>query len=159
MTILVCPAGAVRVEGGSGGRALLGGRLMLTPGSRPGGLWCGRCRCGDEGGGSLEGQGRARTRGCARGWPGPGVACGRQGMERGSGRGVEDAPCAAPRGPGRLRFPTEIAALCLSPPPLGRPCPVPGVQVLSPRPPSLPPSGPRCALRALDRAAAAPSPL
>lgn len=62
-------------------------------------------------------------------------------MERGSGRGIENAPCAAPRGPRRLRLPTEIAALCLSPPPLGPARLVPGVQS-SPlaRPPSLPPA-------------------
>lgn len=62
-------------------------------------------------------------------------------MERGSGRGIENAPCAAPRGPGRLRFLTEIAALCLSPPPLGRACPVLDAQS-SPlaRPPSHPPA-------------------
>lgn len=80
-------------------------------------------------------------------------------MERGSGRGSENAPCAALRGPGRLRFPTEIAALCLLLPPLTLACPVRECSVLSPRPPSLPPSGPRCALRDLGRAAAAPSPL
>lgn len=67
VTILVCPAGAVRVEGGSGGRALLGGRSMLTPGSCPGDLWCGRCRGLGEGSDSLEGRGRARARVRARG--------------------------------------------------------------------------------------------
>lgn len=62
-------------------------------------------------------------------------------MERGSGRGIENAPCAAPRGPGRLRFLTEIAALCLSPPPPGPACPVLDAQS-SPlaRPPSHPPA-------------------
>lgn len=62
-------------------------------------------------------------------------------MEGGSGSGIENAPCAAPRGPGRVRFPTEIAAPCLSPPPLGPACPVAGAQS-SPlaRPPSHPPA-------------------
>lgn len=142
MTILVCPAGAVRVEGGSEGRALLRGHSLLTPESYPGGLRRGRCKRVGEGGSSLEGQRRARARGRAGARiTEPRIVCGRQRMKRGTGRGTENAPCTAPRGPGSLRFPTEIAALCLSLLSLSPACPVPGVQS-SPlaRPPSHPPA-------------------
>lgn len=143
MTILVCPAGAVRAGGGSGGRALVG-RSMLTPGSYPGGLRRGRCRGVGEGGGSLE----------AGGGPEPGGA--RADNRARSGlRAAEDekrerardekVPCTAPRGPGSLRFPTEVAALCLSPLPLSRAGRVLGAQ--SSPSPALPPTL-RPALRA-----------
>lgn len=71
----------------------------------------------------------------------PGVVGGRQRMKRGSGRGTEKVPCTAPRGPGSLRFPREIAALCLSPLPLSRASRVLDAQS-SPlaRPPSHPPA-------------------
>ncbi|MEJ1283735.1 hypothetical protein NN561_014710 [Cricetulus griseus] len=105
VTILVCPAGAVRIEGGSGGRVLLGGRPVLTPVSRPDVCRCGRCRGGDGGGGALEGRERTRAWGCARRRPGP-----RRQVDGGSGRAVEDAQCAAPRGPERSPFPTKISA-------------------------------------------------
>lgn len=79
---------------------------------------------------------------------------------------MEDAQCAAPRGPERSPFSTKISAVlwwALGPacPVPGAGCRVPGVgcRVRSCRPPALPPSGPRCALRALGRTAAAPSPL
>lgn len=105
MTILVCPAGAVRIEGGSGGRALLGGRLVLTPGSRPGVCDCGRRRGEDGGGGALEGRELTRACGCALRRPDPW----RQ-VDGGSGRAVEGARSAAPRGPQKSLFPTEISA-------------------------------------------------
>lgn len=141
VTILVCPVGAVRIEGGSGGRALLGGRPVLTPGSRPGVCGCGRCRGGDGGGGALEGRERTRAWGCARRRPGP-----RRQVDGASGRAVEDAQCAAPRGPERSPFPTKISAALpsavgprsgLS----GAGCRVPSVGSLPlARPPSLPPA-------------------
>lgn len=57
----------------------------------------------------------------------------------------EKVPCTAPRGPGSLRFPTEVAALCLSPLPLS---PAGGVLgALSSPSPALPPTL-RPALRA-----------
>lgn len=93
MTILVCPAGAVRIEGGSGGRALLGGRLVLTPGSRPGVCVCGRCRGGDGGGGAFEGRELTRAWGCALRRPDP-----QRQVDGGSGHAVEGARSAAPPG-------------------------------------------------------------
>lgn len=48
------PGGRGPCWGGSGGRALLVGRSVLTPGFYPGGLRRGRCRGVGEGGGSLE---------------------------------------------------------------------------------------------------------
>lgn len=74
----------------------------------------------------------------------PGVVCGRQRMKRGSGRGMRRS-LHGPAGPGSLRFPTEIAAPCLSPLPLSPAGRVLGAQ--SSPSPALPPTL-RPALRA-----------
>lgn len=95
MTILVCPAGAVRIEGGSGVRALLGGRPVLTPGSRPGVCGCGRCRGGDGGGGALEG--RDPSLGMRAPTVGSPAAGGLRERARGGGR-----PVRGPAGPGEV---------------------------------------------------------
>lgn len=92
MTILVCPAGAVRVEGGSGGGTLLGGSSMLTPGSCLGGLWRGRCRGVGEGGSSLEGRRRARARNARADNRAPEWSAGGRGWKEGAGAGVRTPP-------------------------------------------------------------------
>lgn len=131
---------------------------MLTLGSCLGGLWRGRCRGVGEGGSSLEGRRRARARDARADNRAPEWSAGGRGRREGAGAGVRTPP-ARPCGAGEIALPNRDRGTL----PFAA-APQPGLSgsknsVLSPRPPSLPPFGPRCALRDLGRAAAAPSPL
>lgn len=116
------PAGAVRVEGSSGGRALLGGAWLSRRG--PARAASGVAAAGPSVRAALPpGPEVGLSPGPRVQMAGSGVACGRQGMEEGAGSGPS-----------------------LSPPPLRPACPAPGVQS---SPLARPPSCPRCVLCAL----------